>query len=161
MKRDKYKNHVKVIYYCLAVLVIVSCTSANCQESKDNSKWSYAVYEEGCRSLMNALHEEWIKADGANVFEVGELVFWALLLNPNAFYKEFASDTVNYKRFFEDLDVLVFWNMNDSATVPLENLRTVAIDRLIDMGFSIDAEYLQLHEEMIANLRKLKVSYVD
>jgi len=161
MLKNDQRKYVKLTLYCLAIFAVIFCVSALCQDSKNICGWPLPIYDDGCRALMKAFHQEWLKADGELTLVFGEEMIWALLLNPNAFYKEFASDTVNYKRFFEDLDVLVFWNMNDSATVPLENLRTVAIDRLIDMGFSIDAEYLQLHEEMIANLRKLKVSYVD
>ncbi len=162
MLKNDQRNPIKLTLCCLAIFGVIFSASAICQDSKDDGGWPLPIYDEGCRSLMKALHQEWLETDGELTFIVAKKMIWALLLNPNAFYREFASDTINYKRFSEDLDVLVFWNMNDTTTLPLlVNLRLVAIDRLIDQTYSIDEEYQQLHEEMIANIRKARITHLD
>ena len=41
-------------------------------------------------------------------FIIGEKMFWALMLNPEAFYKEFSTDTASFNAFYDRIDVAVF-----------------------------------------------------
>ena len=146
---------------CLVIVFAVHCMSANCQDSRDDSGIPLPIYDEGCNSLMKALHQEWVKSDGEKTFVVAGKLIWALLLNPNAFYAEFSPDSVHYRHFSDGLDALVFRNFNDTTTAHLERQRVVAIERLVDQTYSVEAKYLHLHEEMIAALTRVKVSHVD
>jgi len=110
---------------------------------------------------MKALHQEWSRTDGELTFVVARKLLWGMLQDPNAFYSEFSTDTVNYERFAEDLDKLVFWNPNDTSTVHLERLRIVAIDRLVEQTYAIDSSYMQLHRKMLKNLRHAKPTHVE
>ena len=145
---------------CTVVLVAALCNTPYCQHNTDDPEWSLPVYEEGCGALMKALHEEWVGADGALVINVVRKLFWALLLDPNAFYEEFSPDTVYYGRFSDKLEAKVFWNPNDTTTAHLERLRVVAIERLVDQTYTIETKHLHHHEEMIEALRRVKVSHV-
>lgn len=156
------RNPDRKLLYCYLILIFASlCFSASCQNLESDKSWGLPILEEGNISLMTALHQEWSKTDGEITFIIARQLFWALLLNPNAFYKELSVDTVNYKRFIDDIDVLVFWNPNDTTTAQYERLRIVAIERLVDQTYSIDGNHRQLHEEMIQTLQKVKVSHVD
>jgi len=55
-------RYMKTTFGYLAVFVLVLCTSAGCQDSKDDSGYPLPIYDEGCQSLMKALHQEWSKA---------------------------------------------------------------------------------------------------
>ena len=110
---------------------------------------------------MNALHQEWLKTDGELTFNIGRKLFWALLLDPNAFYVEFSYDTINYERFAQDLNKLVFWNPNDTTISHLKRLRLIAIDRLTEQTYSIDSNYIGLHEEMIEIIKQIKPTFID
>jgi len=132
-----------------------------CAGHKDDSGWPLPIFDQGCKALMNSLHQEWKRTDGELTFVVARKMIWAMLLDPNSFYAEFVPDTINYERFSGDIDNLVFWNPNDTTTAELERLRMVAIDRLVFQTYSIDSCYMPLHEEMITRLRELKVSHVD
>ncbi|MDH4158272.1 MAG: hypothetical protein OEW00_13460 [candidate division Zixibacteria bacterium] len=151
----------KTFSVLLILVGLLGCASGDCQVSRDDSGWPVPVYDEGCRSLMKALHQEWSRADGEFAFDIARRMIWALLLDPNAFYTEFSPDTVYYERFAKDLASLVFWNPNDTTTADLENLRIVAIHRLVEQTYSIEDRHLRLHEEMIENLRKVKVTHID
>ncbi len=147
-------------FACTVVLVAALCNTPYSQHNTDDPEWSLPVYEEGCGALMKALHEEWIAADGELTFDVARKLFWALLLDPDAYYAEFSSDTVYYHRFSRRMDALVFWNPNDTTTAYLERLRIVAIERLVDQAYTIETKHMHLHEEMIEALRRVKVSHV-
>jgi hypothetical protein len=140
---------------------MVSYAAIKCNNSLDDSGWALPKYDEGCSCLMNLLHQEWSGTDGELTFIVARKMIWALLLNPNAFYKEFSPDTTNYQRFVKDIDKLVFWNPTDTATSYLENLRIISIERLTEQTYSINDEYLQLHQALIDNIKNLKVTHVD
>ncbi len=51
----------------------------------EEADWSYKIYDQGVRTLMNALHEEWRTSDGAKTIDIGDQLFWSLLLDPNEF----------------------------------------------------------------------------
>jgi hypothetical protein len=157
----KITESSKSILYGLMIVALLCCSSASCQDAEMDTAWSYPHYDEGCRSLMKGLHAEWIKADGEGAFEVGRLLFWALLLDPNAFYKELSPDTTYFQRFVDEVDVLVFRNFNDTTTAHLERLRIVAIDRLTEKTYGVSENYQPLHKELIETLRLVKVTYVD
>lgn len=152
--------------YCLilihlVILVGVFTSIASCQDTEDDAAWSLPKYNRGCNSLMSGLHEEWAKADGEKTFEVGIRMFWALLLDPNAFYTEFATDSTLYERFTSNIHTLVFWNANDTTTSQLERLRVVAIERLTEESYWIDSTNQKRHDDLIALLRKVVVTHVD
>ncbi len=96
---------MRLTFGCIVALALVSYTTANCQNSKDDSGWPVPIYDEGCRSLMSAMHQEWSKADVELGIVICKKLIWALLLNPNAFYKEFSADSIYYERFLECVDV--------------------------------------------------------
>ncbi len=143
------------------ILLFIFSIPVNCQDSNNGLEWASSNYYEGCRSLMNALHQEWLKTDGELTFNIGRKLFWALLLDPNAFYVEFSYDTINYERFAQDLNKLVFWNPNDTTISHLKRLRLIAIDRLTEQTYSIDSNYIGLHEEMIEIIKQIKPTFID
>ena len=159
MNNKKYQRIVVVSF--LILLLTIFSVSGNCQYSKDDSGLPVPIYDEGCRSLMSAMHQEWSMTDGELTIVFGKKLIWGLLLNPNAFYAEFSPDTVNYERFLRNVDNIVFWNPNDTVTSHLERLRLVAIDRLQEQTYSIDSNYIGLHEELIDKIEQVEPTFVD
>jgi len=159
MKVRSHKLH-KVLYMFIIFVAAFSVTG-NCQNPKSDSGWPLPIYEEGCKSLMNAMHKEWAKTDGALTIVFGKKLIWALLLNPNAFYEEFSSDTVNYKRFTKSMENTIFWNPNDTTIAHLERFKVVALERLIDQSYLIDSIHIDRHQELIERLRNVKVRFID
>jgi len=158
---SNYTYYKRIPLCYLLAISIIFCSTASCQNSKDDSGWPVPIYDEGCRSLMKAMHQEWSKTDGELTIVFGKKLIWALLLNPNAFYMEFSPDTIDYKRFLNSLENTVFWNPNDTAISHLERLRLVAIDRLTEQTYSIDSSYIGLHEELINKIKQVEPSFVD
>ena len=159
MKRLRLRN--SLYNGVIALMFLTFGTSVTCIAQDDEAEWSYPIYEKGARSLMNSLHEQWRLRDGAATFEIADILFWALLLDPNAFYVEFSRDSLGYQRFADRLDALVFTNLNDTTTGDLENLRKTSIWRLEEMTFDIELEYVTIHQEMIESLKRVKVSFID
>jgi len=155
------KEYHGTLVVSLLLLLAMSSVPVNCQHSKDDSGLPVPIYDEGCKSLMKAMHQEWSKADGELGIVFGYKLFWALLLNPNAFYEELSADSISYERFLERVEYTVFWNPNDTTTSHLERLRLVAIDRLQDQTYSIDSNYIGLHKELIDLIERIEPTFVD
>ncbi len=148
-----------MVYVLLLGLVAVVPTHAG--ESQDDSDLSDNQYDEGCRAMMHGLHEEWLSSDGEMAFVVAHRMMWALLLDPNAFYTEFAVDTTHLDYFIDHIDNLIFWNPVDTAITELERFRQVALDRLESTSDRIDPKYDDLNKELIDRIRRAKVTGVD
>jgi len=110
---------------------------------------------------MKVVHQEWLQTDGELTIVFGKKLIWALLLEPNAFYQEMSQDTVSYKRFLESVENTVFRNFSDTTTSHLERLRLVAVDRLLDQTYSIDSNYIELHEDLIEKFKHIEPTFVD
>jgi len=145
----------------LLIVFAVLCVAARCQDSRDDSGWQLPKYDKGCESLMKVVHQEWLQTDGELTIVFGKKLIWALLLEPNAFYQEMSQDTVSYKRFLESVENTVFRNFSDTTTSHLERLRLVAVDRLLDQTYSIDSNYIELHEDLIEKFKHIEPTFVD
>ena len=88
-------------------------------------------------------------------------MFWAALLDPNAFYVEFSTDSAGWEQFVGDLDKLVFWNPNDTVTASLIALKSVALDRLEACSLLVADRNKAMHEELVDRVRSAIVSHVD
>jgi len=157
-KRKKYWGVAVCVFVVISILLFAAGIGQGTEEVKE---CSMPDYERGCSFLMKGLHKQWIRRDGMLSFCAGEKMFWALMLDANAFYKEFSEDTANYTNFIDGLDKWTFWNFGDTTTAQLERLRIVSIERLMDLTYSVDSIYLPLHEDMIERLKQVKVGFVD
>ncbi|MFH2047949.1 MAG: hypothetical protein ABIJ12_00750 [bacterium] len=157
---NKDNQRIKFTFFSL-ILLVVFFLPVNCQDSQNDSGWHFPIYDEGCKSLMQAMRQEWSKTDGELTIVFGKKLIWALLLNPNAFYAEFSPDTANYNRFLRNVDNVVFWNPKDTTTSHLERLRLVTLDRLQEQTYSIDSNYVRLHEELIDRIKQVRPTFVD
>lgn len=158
---NRQKLNTKWLLCYLIVISSVFCFSANSQDLEKELLKAFPEYEKACNSYMKELHQLWIEADGFGTLILEQKLFWALLLEPEYFYDEFSDDTYSFNRFKDHLDGFVFTDFKDRTTVNMERLQLVAIDRLVDLTYSIDSSHIQIHKEMIERLRQVKVSFVD
>ncbi len=159
MRKKKFRG-IRVAILVLSVFALLPM-SGRSQDSRDDSGLPLPVYDDGCKFLMKAVHQEWSRADGELSIVLCKKLIWVILLNPNAFYTEFAADSVQYDRFLECVKYNLFRNYSDTTTSHLERLRLVALDRLQEQTYSIDSSYVRLHEELIDKIKHVKPTFVD
>ncbi|MEZ5357272.1 MAG: hypothetical protein R3F48_00485 [Candidatus Zixiibacteriota bacterium] len=159
MSNKKYQR--SLVAFCFVFLLAIFTIPINCQNSRDDSGLSVPIYDDGCKYLMKAMHQEWSKADGELDIVFCKKMIWAVLLDPNAFYREFSADSVQYERFLNCIMYNAFRNYNDTTTSQLEKLRLVAIGRLQEQTYSIDSNYIRFHEELIDKIRHVIPDFVD
>lgn len=155
------RKFIKVKFGVVILSFFIFSMSATCQNSKYDSGVPVPIYEEGCSSLMSAMHKQWQNADGELGIIFCKQLIWGLLLEPNAFYKEFTPDSESYNRFLDCVGFNLFRNYNDTTTEQYYRLKQVVIDRLTEKTYSIDSTYLKIHEELIEKIRKVKPTFVD
>lgn len=153
-------QRIRTALLCLLLFAALPMP-VSCQHSQDDSGLPVPIYDDGCRALMKAVHQEWSRSDGELSIVLCKKLIWVVLLNPNAFYREFSVDSVQYDRFLECVEYNLFRNYSDTATSHLERLRLVALDRLQEQTYSIDSNYLQLHEELIDKIKQVEPTFVD
>lgn len=87
--------------------------------------------------------------------KLGPPLFDLLLEEPNAFYFVMGGSPEDFNQFVGNLDELRFTNFADTATAPLEMIRTEALARL--QKADIGNRYEGLNSRVITRLKGLKV----
>lgn len=149
------------IVLLLSALVLNVSNRVDGQSVEDDTPWKLAHYDKGIKELNKQLHIEWKRADGELTFEIADKMFWAMLLEPDAFYTEMAPDTSSLAFFETDIDKLIFWNPNDTSTAELKRLKVVAVERLKSMTYSVSDANRQIHQSMIKAIESARVTAVD
>jgi len=156
------RNHVLftlcLICSFLALTMFLSDTLSSTDLPHD-SEFDSSQYDSNVRKLIAGLHEDWNNRDGYIFLVIGKRLFWCLMLDPDAFYSEFASDSIGYQEYLGELDKSVFWNVNDTSIVVQERRRVAAIDRLMEVY--VDSSLVKLHSAMLKRLEEIVPSAAD